>query len=313
MRTYLDCFACFMDHGLGIARRSGLDETAQRDVLNRVAEMLPGFPSDATPPEMSLRINRMIREITGSRDPFAEEKRQSNRLALQAAPGVRELIARSVDPLLTAIEFAIAGNSIDLGVASDLDISAALQQLVQDEEARIGTEDPANFALPALRDDLARAAHGAAGGTGTGGGTGTAGSLLYIADNAGEIVFDMLLIEQLQREYPQIAITVAVRHAPIINDATLADAEEIGLTGLVPVISSGSEAPGTPMAMVSDEFRDLFASADVVISKGQGNYETLSDVEREIYLLFKTKCKVIARHSGSRVGDIMLVHKPARL
>lgn len=298
---------------MGIARRSGLDETAQRDVLNRVAEMLPGFPSDATPPEMSLRINRMIREITGSRDPFAEEKRQSNRLALQAAPGVRELIARSVDPLLTAIEFAIAGNSIDLGVASDLDISAALQQLVQDEEARIGTEDPANFALPALRDDLARAAHGAAGGTGTGGGTGTAGSLLYIADNAGEIVFDMLLIEQLQREYPQIAITVAVRHAPIINDATLADAEEIGLTGLVPVISSGSEAPGTPMAMVSDEFRDLFASADVVISKGQGNYETLSDVEREIYLLFKTKCKVIARHSGSRVGDIMLVHKPARL
>lgn len=291
---------------MGIARRSGLDETAQRDVLNRVAEMLPGFPSDATPPEMSLRINRMIREITGSRDPFAEEKRQSNRLALQAAPGVRELIARSVDPLLTAIEFAIAGNSIDLGVASDLDISAALQQLVQDEEARIGTEDPANFALPALRDDLARAAHGAAGGTGT------AGSLLYIADNAGEIVFDMLLIEQLQREYPQIAITVAVRHAPIINDATLADAEEIGLTGLVPVISSGSEAPGTPMAMVSDEFRDLFASADVVISKGQGNYETLSDVEREIYLLFKTKCKVIARHSGSRVGDIMLVHKPAR-
>lgn len=300
-----------MDHGLGIARRSGLDETAQRDVLYRVAEMLPGFPSDATPPEMSLRINRIIREITGSRDPFAEEKRQSNRLALQAAPGVRELIARSADPLLTAIEFAIAGNSIDLGVTSDLDISAALQQLVQDEEARIGAEDPASFALSALRDDLARAAHGAAGGTGTAG-TGTGGLLLYIADNAGEIVFDMLLIEQLQREYPQIAITVAVRQAPIINDATLADAEEIGLTGLVPVISSGSEAPGTPMSMVSNEFRDLFASADVVISKGQGNYETLSDVEREIYLLFKTKCKVIARHSGSRVGDIMLVHKPAR-
>ena len=300
MRTYLDCFSCFMDHGLGIARRSGLDEAAQREVLNRVAEMLPGFPPDATPPEMSLQINRMIREITGRTDPFTEEKRQSNRLALNAVPGVRELIARSEDPLRTAIEFAIAGNSIDLGVSSDLDISAALQQLVQDEETRIGAEDPANFALPALRNDLARAVQGKSGGT-----------LLYLIDNAGEIVFDMLLIEQLQREYPRIRITAAVRHAPIINDATLSDAEEIGLTELVPVISSGSEAPGTPMAMVSDEFRDLFDSADVVISKGQGNYETLSDVEREMYFLFKTKCKVIARHSGSQVGDIMLVHKPA--
>ena len=298
MRTYLDCFACFMDHGLGIARRSGLDETRQREILNRVAEMLPGFPPDATPPQMSLQINRMIREMTGEPDPFAAEKEQSNRIALEAAPGVRQLISDSEHPLLTAIEFAIAGNSIDLGVSSDLDIATALQQLVQDEDARIGAEDPANFALPALKADLAAA--NAAG-----------GSLLYIADNAGEIVFDMLLIERLKQEYPQLAITVAVRYAPIINDATLADAERIGLTKLVPVISSGSEAPGTPMSLISSEFRELFDSADVVISKGQGNYETLSDVERDIYFLFKTKCKVIARHSGSRVGDIMLVRKPA--
>ena len=267
--------------------------------------MLPGFPSDATPPEMSLQINRMIRKITGQLDPFAAEKRQSNRLALKAVAAVRNLIAHSEDPLRTAIEFAIAGNSIDLGVSNDLDISAALQQLVQDEEARIGAEDPGNFALPSLKrklvaTDMAGAEAEAAG-----------GKVLYIADNAGEVVFDMLLIEQLQREFPGLAITAAVRHAPIINDATLADAEEIGLTDLVPVISSGSAAPGTLMSMVSDEFRDLFDSADVVISKGQGNYETLSDVDREIYFLFKTKCKVIARHSGSRVGDIMLVRKPA--
>lgn len=299
MRTYLDCFACFMDHGLGIARRSGLDETGQREVLNRVAEMLPGFTQDATPPQMSLQINRMIREITGEPDPFAAEKEQSNRMALEAATEVRESIAGSEHPLLTAIEFAIAGNSIDLGVSSDLDISAALQQLVQDEDTRIGAERPDNFALSALKADLAAADAG--------------GSLLYIADNAGEIVFDMLLIEQLQREYPRLAVTVAVRRSPIINDATLADAERIGLTELVPVISSGSEAPGTPMSMVSPEFRELFDSADVVISKGQGNYETLSDAGREIYFLFKTKCKVIARHSGSRVGDIMLVRKPPRM
>ena len=281
-----------MDHGLGIARRTGLDEPQQREVLNRVAEMLPGFPSDASPPQMSLQINRMIRQMTGEPDPFAEEKEQSNRMALEAAPEVRRLIARSGQPLRTAVEFAIAGNSIDLGVSSDLDLTQAMQQLVDDEESRIGAEAPENFALPALKADLAGAE-----------------TLLFIADNAGEIVFDMLLIEQLRTDFPQLKMTVAVRHAPIINDATLEDAEAIGLTGLVPVISSGSEAPGTLLSMCSAEFMRLFDSADVVISKGQGNYETLSEVERGMYFLFKTKCKVIARDSGSEVGDIMLVRK----
>jgi len=292
MRTYLDCFSCFMDHGLGIARRSGLDELQQREVLNRVAEMLPGFPSDASPPQMSLQINRMIRQMTGEPDPFAEEKEQSNRMALEAAPEVRRLIARSGQPLRTAVEFAIAGNSIDLGVASDLDLTQAMQQLVEDEESRIGAEAPENFSLPALKTDLDGA-----------------DTLLFIADNAGEIVFDMLLIEQLRADFPQLKITVAVRHAPIINDATLEDAQAIGLTELVPVISSGSEAPGTILSMCNAEFMELFNSADVVISKGQGNYETLSEVDRGMYFLFKTKCKVIARHSGSEVGDIMLVRK----
>jgi uncharacterized protein with ATP-grasp and redox domains len=292
MRTFLDCFSCFMDHGLGIARRTGLDESRQREVLNRVAEMLPGFPSDASPPQMSLQINRMIREMTGEPDPFAGEKQQSNRMALEAAPGVRRLIARSGQPLRTAVEFAIAGNSIDLGVSTDLDLTKTMQQLVDDEESRIGAEAPENFALPDLKADLAKA-H----------------TLLYIADNAGEIVFDMLLIEQLLVDFPQLKITVAVRHAPIINDATLEDAEAIGLTRQVPVISSGSEAPGTLLSMCSAEFMELFDSAEVVISKGQGNYETLSEVERGMYFLFKTKCKVIARDSGSKVGDIMLVRK----
>jgi len=305
-----------MDHGLGIARRTGLDEAQQREVLNRVAKMLPEFSIDATPPEMSLQINRMIRGITDEPDPFADEKEQSNRIALEAAPSVRELIARSEDPLLTAIEFAIAGNSIDLGVSTDLDVSHTLQKLVEDEEARIGAENPANFSLSALKEDLTKA-NSAAQGYSAGfsaedrGQDSGRGTLLYVADNAGEIVFDMLFIEALKKEYPHLKIVVAVRAAPIINDATLEDAERIGLTKLVPVIPSGSEAPGTLLSMCTREFLDLFKTADVVIAKGQGNYETLSDVERSIYLLFKTKCKVIARHSGSEVGDIMLVRKQA--
>jgi uncharacterized protein with ATP-grasp and redox domains len=131
---------------------------------------------------------------------------------------------------------------------------------------------------------------------------GEAQTILYIADNAGEIVFDRLLIEQLGPE----KVTVAVRGSPVINDATLRDAEAAGLSGLVEVIENGSDAPGTILADCSDSFRKRFESADLVIAKGQGNYESLSEVEACIFFLLKAKCPVIARDLGSPVGSFVL-------
>lgn len=290
MRTYLECFSCFMNHGLDVSRKIGLDETGQRDVLNRIAGLIPGFELETTPPKMSFEINRMIRELTGGKDPFLEEKRRSNALALAATDKVRRSIAGAEDRLKRAVEYAIAGNIIDLGARQNLDIDAEMDTLVAGEEEQIEKERPEDFQLTRFREELQRAS-----------------TLLYITDNAGEIVFDMLLIEVLQELYPDLVITAAVRDAPIINDATMDDAREIGLDKLVPVISSGSAAPGTPLELCTPRFMEYFRSADMVIAKGQGNYETLSEAPRPVYLLFKVKCPVVARSSGGELGDVMLM------
>jgi len=290
MRTYTDCFICFMNLALNIARRTGDDEHRERAILEKVAELLPTFSLEARPPEMALIVNNVVKEITGVEDPFEEDKRTSNRIALRLAPEVRSIIRKSEDSLLSAIQFAIAGNCIDFGANHDLDIDEALREMIRDEAVRIKGENPGHFLLSDLKHRLGRS-----------------DSLLYLADNAGEIVFDMLLIELIKEQYPALDITVAVRNSPIINDVTMADAIEIGLADSVRVISSGCDTAGTLLSMCSDEFKDIFYSADMVIGKGQGNFETLSDIDREVFLLFKTKCKVIARYTGSNIGDIMLV------
>jgi damage-control phosphatase, subfamily I len=290
MKTYLECFSCFLNHGLDISRRVGLDEPGQRDVLNRIAGMIPTFDLETKPPTMSLEINRMIRELTGVEDPFFEEKRRSNDLAMAAADQVRRSISQAEDRLKRAVEYAIAGNIIDLGAKKDLDIDAEMEALVAGEEEQIERERPEAFRLARFRQELEGAS-----------------TLLYITDNAGEIVFDMLFIEVLQELFPGLSITVAVRDRPVINDATLEDARDVGLDRLVPVISSGSAAPGTPLELCSPDFLERFESADMVIAKGQGNYETLSDAPRPVYLLFKVKCPVVARSSGGELGDVMLM------
>ena len=279
-----------MNLSLSIARRSGCNETCQREVLLRVAGLLPSFPMDSTPPEISIKIQSIIKKFTGVNDPFAEEKMESNRIALQAAYSVKKVIDDSSNPLLTATEFAIAGNSLDYYITQDMDLLKVVREQIYDKNTHTKNENPLNFQFTEFTKDLE-----------------SYKSLLYITDNAGEIVFDRLLIEVLKERFPHLEITVAVKNSPVINDAILYDAEEVGLTKLVPVISSGSESTGTILSHCTSEFLDKFWNVDLVVAKGQGNYETLSDVNRGIYLLFKSKCKVIAEHSGSNIGDIMLV------
>ena len=129
--------------------------------------------------------------------------------------------------------------------------------------------------------------------------------ILYLADNAGEIVFDRLLIEQL----PMQKITVVVKGFPIINDATMEDAVAAGLTEIVSVIDNGSDAPGTILEICSDAFVSRFEQADLIITKGQGNYETLSDIDKNIYFILKAKCPVIASDLGCPIGQMVLINK----
>jgi len=279
MKTSLDCIPCFVRQALDSARLVSDDprvhETVLRAVLGAAAEM----DLACSPPVMGQRIHRLIRQYTGNGDPYRPMKDRFNRLAMAMYPTLHDLVARSADPLDTAVRLAIAGNVIDFGVRADLD----------EADVREGVDHA--LAAP-LNGDVADFAAAFA----------SAGEILYLADNAGEIVFDRLLIEQMPRE----RVTVAVKGSPVLNDATLADARTTGMTDLVEVIDNGSDAPGTILSECSGAFQERFARADLVVSKGQGNYETLSDIPKDVFFVLKAKCPVISRRLACEVGSLVL-------
>lgn len=253
------------------------------EILKYVLWVTSRMDMNETPPSMGQLIHRIIRNKTKVADPYAEIKMQFNRELLSMYSEFKSRIDHSIDPLETAVRLAIAGNIIDFGANSRIDQFDIHTTIAQALSERL------NWDKQEFLDSVNQSQ-----------------SILYLADNAGEIVFDRLLIEQL----PMEKITVVVRGFPILNDATLSDAREIGLTEIVNVIDNGSDAPGTILSDCSENFVNRFEQADLVISKGQGNYETLSEVEKNIFFVLKAKCPVIARHIGGQTGD--MIFKNAR-
>ena len=280
MKTYLDCVPCFVRQVFDSVKMTTEDKQIQEKVLREALFLASTMDMDQSPPAMAQKIHRFIREITGVQDPYLKVKERFNRYALKMYPELKERIENSADPLETAVRLAIAGNIIDLGVKSGLAESQVVKILTKSL-----TESFDMKALEEFRNAIAQAK-----------------DILYLGDNAGEIVFDRLLIEQL----PCKNITFVVKAGPIINDATMQDAEMTGLTDMVSVIDNGSDAPGTILESCSDDFRSRFAGADLVIAKGQGNYETLSDADKNIFFVLKVKCPVIARDLGCTVGEMIL-------
>lgn len=281
MRTYFDCIPCFVRQALDSARLITDDEQVHEQVMQEVLHLACKMDLRQSPPAMAQKIHRIIRKLTGVQDPYLQIKNRFNKLALQMYPELRESIGASTDPLETAIRLAIAGNIIDLGVNAGLKES--------------DVEKAINESLTALlhKESLEKFRNA----------TNQAQNILYIGDNAGEIVFDRLLIERL----PIKKITFVVKAKPILNDATIEDAQIVGLTDIVKVIDNGSDAPGTILEDCSQDFRQQFNKADLIIAKGQGNYETLSDIDKDIFFILKAKCPVIARHLRCEIGKMILI------
>jgi len=280
MRTYFDCIPCFVRQALDSVRMTTGDEQVQEKVLREVLRLGSEMDLRRSPPAMAQRIHRFIREITGAKDPYLEVKNRYNRLALEMYPDLKERIETSADPLEAALRLAIAGNIIDLGVKTSIKESD-IEEIINDSL----TADFDGRRIEEFRNAVSRAE-----------------KILYLADNAGEIVFDRLLIERLPCE----KVTVVVKGVPVINDAMLEDAEFAGLTEIVEVIDNGSDAPGTILKSCSQTFRDRFEEADLIIAKGQGNYETLSDIDKDIFFILKAKCHVIAKDLGCEIGEMIL-------
>jgi len=280
MRTYFDCIPCMLRQALDAVRLVTDDEATHEQVLRDLLRAASEMDLGQSPPAMGQHIHRRIRQLTGNDDPYKSIKKHSNRLALKLYPELKCNVEQSGDPLQTAARLAIAGNVIDFGVNSHLDDSYVRDTVEQSLSAQMDAD-----ALKEFREAIYEAK-----------------DILYLGDNAGEVVFDRLLIEQM----PRRKVTFVVRGAPTINDATMADAVVTGLRDLVEVIDNGSDAPGTILEDCSPAFKKRFDAADLIVAKGQGNYETLSDVPKDIFFLLKAKCPVIASHIGCEVGSFVL-------
>ena len=279
MKSYLDCIPCFFRQALESARMATADKAVNERVIRELLAAVLKLDMRQSPPVMGQRIHRLIRELTGEADPYRDIKDRFNRLALTLYPQLKERVKRSASPMEAAVRLAVAGNIIDCGVNSDLD-EAHVCDGVEHAFA-----EPLNGDMTDVLDAISAAEH-----------------ILYLADNAGEIVFDRLLIEQMPRKN----VTVVVRGGPVINDATMDDAQAAGLLEIVEVIDNGSDAPGTILEDCGEGFRKRFSEAGLVIAKGQGNYETLSEVEKDVFFLLKVKCPVIARDIACEVGTLVL-------
>jgi len=278
VKTALECLPCYLRQAMQVARLSTDNTDLQLEALQKVAQLTSGMDMAKTPPENSIAVYRALAEITGSEDPYAEIKKDSNRQALALLPQFAEMTEKAADSLAFALRLAIGGNIIDYGAMHDFDVDAALDRCLQ-----------VNYAVDdgALLLKRLRSLQGGA-------------KVLYLADNSGEIVYDSLVIQELAGM--GLNVTVAVKSGAIINDALMADARSAGINEYATVIENGTSCPGTPLERCSDEFLVAFNTADLILSKGQGNFETLSETESEIFFLLTVKCPVVGAHLAEISG-----------
>jgi uncharacterized protein with ATP-grasp and redox domains len=229
-------------------------------------------------PDCARDIHGLYRKYIKNDDPFREVKKRSNDTVMQMSVELEQTIRNSEDPFTTALKLAIAGNIIDFAVTDNCDLEGTIEKVLNSDFAVDHSEK--------LKEELKKA-----------------GKVLYIGDNAGEIVFDKLFI----REIAHHDLTYSVRGAPVINDATMEDAEYTGLASMVKVISSEYDAPSTILAKSGEEFRTNFEKADVIISKGQGNLEGLiGESDPRIFFLLMVKCEVMAEFMDTETGSYVV-------
>ena len=288
MKTYLECIPCFFKQALETAILTGVDETKQKEIIDELSKLIPKFSLTTSPPEMGKEIYSLIGKISGVKDPYKEIKRMSNKTALSLYPKLKKEINYSEDRLLAAVKLSIIGNIIDYGAKNTLNVEKEIEQLFQGNFTSKLENNLAVFKYKHFKEALNGVKN-----------------ILFLADNAGEVVFDRLLIEELVGKLHKDIIYVVKGH-PVINDALIEDALFCGINQTARIISNGSNAPGTILKDCSPEMVALYQNADFIISKGQGNYESLSEENKPIFFLFRAKCPVIAKDVGCNIGDMVL-------
>ena len=285
-----ECIPCLINQVLRAFQllKPNISREIILDTQKKLMDYLVGFDIEkrASPIIGKVAYN-LVAEALGVKDPYASIKKQYNKLALQFYDETREIVTNAEDPLLEAIIVAALGNTIDFGTSHKIDFIHDIKNFTTD---KLAINDYETFKQSLLDTD----------------------HLLILLDNAGEIVFDKLLVETLIKTFPELEITCSVRSAPIINDATMEDAKFVGLTDLVQVIEA-SGTPGIDLPTTTDEFKKYFFLKDgVILSKGQGNFESLHGMEipeKEVYYLLKAKCSLMERLFSVKQGNIIFKRK----
>ena len=286
---YPECILCAFNKYSG-KYPEGISRAEKVEYMQKVMSMLASAERSVPIPVIVRDIDRLRLSMFGSADDFRETKKHFNAILLDQMDVFRERISRAEDPLMLAIQLALVGNYIDFGVMSHVD-EEFLGQLIRDAESKV--LDEATYR--SLKNDLS-----------------TGATLVYLTDNCGEIVMDRLLIEEIKKMYPDISINVVVRGMDTMNDATMDDAVQVGLTRMEQidqVTGNGNNIMGTWFPEISEEAAALIKTADVMIAKGQANFETMRKCGLNIYYLFLCKCDLYAgmfdvpKLSGMLIND----------
>ena len=285
MKISRECISCLARQAVEIAEEATKDETMQEEIIRKSLEELGKMDFNETAPEIAFRMHQHAKNITGISDPYVRLKDQYNEIAKEIYGRIIEekWLDSAADPFDMACRLAIAGNIIDFSVGLELkhaEIVKSIEDSINHDIFGTGTE--------ALREAVKKSKN-----------------IMVIADNAGEIIFDKFLLESLPTE----KVTYVVKGGPIVNDATMEDAISAGIVDVVNVIDNGHCAQGTILKDCSEEFRKEFSKADLIISKGQANFETLSDIkDKTIFYLLRAKCSSVASAIGCKRMDYVLTN-----
>ncbi|MBZ4645676.1 MAG: damage-control phosphatase, subfamily [Petroclostridium sp.] len=288
MKVEIECVPCYLKQVISTLKAANYPKEKYNEVINQVIKIIPTLDINASPAENSSIVLLEAYKAMDMEDPFRQAKEESNRLAFSLYDKVEGIINNSTDPLLTAFKVAVAGNVIDMGIMPDFDIHAALREITDKEFDLCDYDD--------FKQKLA-----------------TCKKILILGDNSGEIVFDKLLVLQLKK-YAQ-EIIYAVKGGPILNDSTMIDAVEVGMIELAKVITNGSNFMGVYIDRCSKEFLDQFEEADIVISKGQANFESLegsSLAGDKTFFVLRAKCDLVGACAGAKLGNTLFIRNKVR-
>ena len=283
MNVNLDCIPCFVNSFYRLLETGILPEKEKEPGMRRFLTILAEEDYNQSPPSLARLLHRLMRDILANPDPYKDVKMKYNRMMLDLYPDFKKMVTKSENPFDTAMRLAMAGNVIDFGPQVQLNVMDTIYRVIK---AELAIDDSLTLKKDIQSADL----------------------VLYIGDNCGEIVFDKLFIETIA--HPNLYY--AVRGYPVINDVTLEDAHQVGIDKVANIITTGDDAPGVVWETSSDEFKQIFNKADVIISKGQGNLEGLMRIRQNIYFLLLCKCDLIARNINVQTGDFVVMQRNSK-